>query len=136
MKTTTVSTLTPFLAMLVLFLPLLGAPGSQAAKTKTVKLSQKRLLWLIGHAETPAEHEELAAYYRQQAQHLLQEAKDHQEMAAAYPQLNASKHPGAPNLAAHHCSDWAALYSKQAKDAEALAKLHEQMAKEADEKKP
>ena len=133
MKTTTVSKLTPFLAMLVLILPLLGAAGSQAAKTKKIKLSQKQLLWLIGHAETPAEHEELAAYYRQQAQHLLQEAKDHQEMAAAYPQVYASKHP---TLAAHHCSDWAALYSKQAKDAEVLAKLHEQMAKEAAEKKP
>ena len=133
MKTTTVSKLTPFLAMLVLILPLLGAAGSPAAKTKKIKLSQKQLVWLIGHAETPAEHEELAAYYRQQAQHLLQEAKEHQEMAAAYPQVYASKHP---TLAAHHCNDWAALYSKQAKDAEALAKLHEQMAKEAAEKKP
>ena len=136
MKTTTVSKLSMFLAMMALFLPLLSIASPQAAKTKQVKLSQKRLLWLIGHAETPAEHEELAAYYRQQAQNLLREAKEHQEMAAAYPQLNASKHPGAPNLAAHHCSDWADLYSKQAKDAEALAKLHEQMAKEAAEKKP
>lgn len=135
MKTITFPKLNPLLVMLVFFLPLLSAASPQSAKTKTVKLSHKQLLWLIGHAETPAEHEELATYYHQQALHLLREVKDHQEMAQTY--LTSAKHLSIPpNLVAQHCSDWADLYSKQTKDAEALAALHEQMAKKAAEKKP
>jgi uncharacterized membrane protein YfbV (UPF0208 family) len=113
----------------------LSAAGSQAATTNTAKLTQKQLLWLIEHANTPSQHEQLATYYRQQAQRLLQQAKEHEEMAAAYPHLNASKQPRVRSLAAHHCEDWAQMYTKQAKDAEALAAIHKRMAKEPPEKK-
>jgi len=135
MKTIRYSKLTTVVMLAALSLFPLVAIGSQTATTNTVKLTQKQLLWLIAHAETPSQHEQLATYYRQQAQRLLQQAKEHQEMAAAYPHLTASKHPGVRSLAAHHCEDWADLYAKQAKDAEALAAVHEKMAKEATEKK-
>jgi hypothetical protein len=130
MKTTRFLKLTTVMLLVALSLSPLNAVGSQITTTKTVKLTHKQLLWLIGHAETPSQHEQLATYYRHQAQHLLQQAKEHQEMAVAYPQLNASKQPGVRSLAVHHCEDWAQLYTKQAKDAEALAALHEKMAKE------
>lgn len=113
----------------------LSATGSQTATTNRVKVTHKQLLWLMAHAETPSQHEQLANYYRQQAKRLHRQAKVHQEMAAAYPQLYASKQPGIRSLAARHCEDWAQLYTKQAKDAEALAADHEKMAKEAIEKK-
>ena len=135
MKTFRFSKLIAAVVLVALSLFPLGAIGSQTATTKTVKLTQKQLLWLIAHAETPSQHEQLATYYRQQAQRLFRQAKEHREMAATYPQLNASKHPGVQSLAARHCEDWAELYTKQAKDAEALAAIHEKMAKEAMEKK-
>jgi len=135
MKTIRFSKLTAVVMLMALSLFPLSAIGSQTVKTHTAKVTHKQLLWLIAHAETPSQHEQLATYYRRQAQRLLRQAKEHQEMAAAYPHLNASKHPGVRSLAAHHCEDWADLYTKQAKDAEALAAVHEKMAKEALEKK-
>ena len=81
---------TALVMLMALALFPLSAPASQAARTNTAKLTQKQLLWLIAHAETPSQHEQLAIYYRQQAQRLLRQAKVHQEMAAAYPLLNAS----------------------------------------------
>ena len=135
MRTIRFSKLTAVVMLMALSLFPLSAIGSQTATIKSVNPTHKQLLWLIAHAETPSEHEQLATYYRQQAQRLLRQAKEHQEMAAAYPHLNTSKHPGVRSLAAHHCEDWADLYAKQAKDAEALAAVHERMAKEAMEKK-
>jgi hypothetical protein len=135
MKAIKFSTVTAVVVLMALALTPLSAAASQTATTNPVRLTNKQLLWLIGHAGTPSQHEQLATYYRQQARRLLKEAKVHQEMAAAYPQLNASKQPGVRNLAANHCEDWATLYTKQAKDAEALAAVHEKMAKEAPEKK-
>lgn len=131
MKTTRFLKLTAVILLAAVTVSLLNAAGPQA--TKTVKLTHKQLLWLIAHAETPSQQEQLAMYYRQLARRLLQQAKEQQQMANACPQLsaNASKHPGVPSLAANHCAYWAELYAKQAKDAEALAALHEKIAKEA-----
>lgn len=135
MKTNGFSRLSAVMTLVALFLSFLSAAGAQNAKTKRVKLTQKQLVWLIAHAETPSDHEQLSTYYRQQAQSLLRQAKEHHEMAAAYPQLNASKHPGAPSLAARHCENWARLYTQQAKEAEALAAIHENLSKDSAEKK-
>lgn len=135
MKTNRVSRLSAVMTLVALFLSFLSAARAQNAKTNQVKLTQKQLIWLIAHAETPSEHEQLSTYYRQQTQRLLRQAKEHLEMAAAYPQLNASKHPGAPSLAAHHCENWARLYKKQAQEAEALAAIHENLTKESAENK-
>ncbi|TAM78728.1 MAG: hypothetical protein EPN47_20285 [Acidobacteria bacterium] len=134
MKTNAAFRLSSAMTLVALFLSFLSAAGAQNVKAKHVKLTQKQLVWLIAHAETPSDHEQLSTYYRQQVQRLLQQAKEHQEMAAAYPQLNASKHPGAPSLAAHHCENWARLYTTQAKEAEALAAIHENLSKESTEK--
>ncbi len=135
MKTNRLSRLIAVLTLVALFIPFLSAAADQNAKTDRVKLTQKQLVWLIAHAETPSEHEQLSTYYRQQAQSLLRQAKEHQEMAAAYPQLDASKHPGAPSLAARHCENWARLYTEQAKEAEALAAIHEDLSKQSTGKK-
>ena len=135
MKTKRFPRLSAVMTLVALFLSLLSAAGAQNANTKRVKLTQKQLVWLIVHAETPSDHEQLSTYYRQQAQRLLRQAKDHQEMAAAYPQLNASKHPTAWSLAAHHCGNWARLYIEQAKEAEALAAIHENLSTGSTEKK-
>lgn len=91
--------------------------------------------WLIGQANTPAQHAQLAAYYRKEAEHCLKEAKEHNEMAASYPKLNVDKHPSPGNIAVvmnggGHCRYWAGVLTKRARQDEALATAQKRMAQE------
>jgi hypothetical protein len=102
-------------------------------------LSKKELKVLIANAKSPAEHEKIAAYYRDQAQRLTASAKEHAEMAEVYAKnpvsaAMESKHGVAFGQGASHCRRWAQLDEEQAKEAEALAALHDEMAKSAQQK--
>jgi len=93
---------------------------------------------LLKTAKEPAEHQKIAAYYRQEAARLTQSAKEHDELAAIYKQTPPnpameSKH-GSSVEGASHCNRWAELDAEQAKEAQALAVLHEGMAKDAEKK--
>lgn len=108
-----------------------------AAQNKTT-ISKKELKVLLNTAKTPAEHQKITAYYRQEAARLNQSAKEHAELAAIYRQnppnpAMESKH-GASVEGATHCNRWAELDAERAKEAEALAVLHEGMAKNAETK--
>ncbi len=115
------------------FVPLATA----AAKNNPV-LSKKELKVLLKTAKEPAEHRKIAEYYRQEAQRLTAESEYHAEMGEIYknrPLTFEAKHPyGTVGLS--HCRYWAELDAKQAKEAEALATLHEDMAKQAEQKQP
>jgi len=98
--------------------------------------TKKELITLLKTAKEPPEHLRIAAYYRHEAQRLTTDAKDHEEMGAVYkhqPLPYESKHPYG-TVGVSHCHYWADLDLKQAKEAEALATLHEEMAKEAEKK--
>ena len=101
--------------------------------------TRKELVTLLKTAKEPPEHRRIAAYYRQEAARLTQSAKEHSELAAIYQKRHPfaameSKHGDAFGQGASHCEKFAQLATEQAKEAEALAVLHEDMAKEAEQK--
>jgi len=109
-----------------------------SATDKHTIVSKKELKVLLKTATEPADHLKIAAYYRQEAARLNQSAKEHAELATIYkqnppnPALEA-KH-GISVEGASHCNRWSELVQEQAKEAQALAALHERMAKDAEKK--
>ncbi len=112
---------------------LVTVQDASAAQTK--HLSKKEVVALIETAKTPEDHLQLARYYKAEADRLEAEAKDHEELAAAYrkstmSQAAAMKNPMAPNTAAH-CEYFAKSVREAASAAREMAASHEQMAKDA-----
>jgi|SRR5579859_5145697 hypothetical protein len=128
-----------FVALLTLTATLLSfIPASFAADSEK-SLSKKEVKALIATAKTPAEHRRIASYYREQTVRLTANAKEHVAMAEEYaknPTFAAmeTKQQASFGQGASHCRRWADLYNQQAKEAEALAVLHEDMAKSAEQK--
>jgi hypothetical protein len=124
-------------ALMATLFALSGVPVSFAAEKKPV-LTKHELKVLLKTAKESPEHRQIAEYYRQEAQRLTAEAKEHQEMAAIYaqrppfPAMEAKHGDTFPGVG--HCRKWAQLIAEQAKEAEALAELHEEMAKAAEQK--
>jgi hypothetical protein len=84
---------------------------------------------MISSAKTAADHEAIATEYEHQAAAAKAEAAKHVEMGVAY-----KKQGGALIGKLHfdtHCDNIVDLYKKIAKEDEALAKGHEEMAKGA-----
>jgi hypothetical protein len=105
-----------------------GTATALFAQDKPVKLSHQQPNDLIKNAKEPADHAKLAAYYREQAARLRQEAEEHElaaKMFAATGQTKPTIANGAP-----HCETWAKLDTEAAKEAEALSTMHANMAKE------
>ena len=98
----------------VISIPVYTLAQSQDVPTKD------ELTTLLKTATTPLEHHRIAMYYEQEAWRLSQEAKLHQAWANIY-----GKGQGAS-----HCTNLAKAYEQGAKDANALATMHENMAKE------
>ena len=112
---------------------LLSVPQLHAAAPK--HLSKTEVKALIANAKTPEDHSQLARHYRSEADRLEVEAKDHDELAAAYRESSSSqaaamKNPMAGNTVAH-CEYFAKSDREAAKAARELAAEHEQMAKQA-----
>ena len=128
-----------FVALLTLAVTLLSfIPASFAAEAEKIS-NKKELKALIRTAKTAAEHLRIASYYREQAVRLTANAKEHVAMAEEYaknPTFAAmeTKQQASFGQGASHCRRWADLYNQQAKEAEALAVLHEDMAKSAEQK--
>ena len=98
-------------------------------------LSKKEVVALIATAKSPADHLKLAQHYKAEADRLEAEAKDHDELAAAYRksstwQASAAKGPMRPDTPAH-CEYFAKSVREAANAAREMAAEHEQMAKEA-----
>lgn len=109
-----------------------------AAQTKSTTISKKELKVLLKTATEPADHQKIAAYYRQEAARLTASSKEHAQLAETYaktvPHPMVSKHGDLFGQGAPHCKKWAELQAEEAKEAEALATLHEDMAKAAEQK--
>ena len=125
-------------AVAILVVALLSAVSIPSFAEEQKPLTKNELKALLKTATTPADHQRIAAYYRQDSARLNAVAKEHSEFAAIYaknppfPALEA-KH-GASVEGASHCKRWAELSAEQAREAEALAVLHEGMAKDAEKK--
>jgi hypothetical protein len=127
-----------FAAALTISLALTMFSAYSVAGDKNAVISKKEFKTLLKTAKEPVEHQKIAAYYRHEAARLNATAKEHQELAAIYqknPPLPAleAKH-GSSVEGVSHCKRWAELSAEQAKEAEALAALHEDMAKAAEQK--
>ena len=109
------------------------AQTTAAQPTKLEHLSKRQLNTLIAAAKTPAEHQRIAQYYQAKAQDYLAQAKEHEQMVAAYkenPSLTAKSQASTIN----HCEYFAQTFRDLATKSQELAQLHEQMAKEAEQK--
>jgi hypothetical protein len=106
------------------------------AEENSASLSKKQVKVLIATAKTPAEHRRIAAYYQHQALDLRNKAREHEEMAQMYRKNPLSFEGKFPygSVGFSHCHEFAELYTRQAKEAEALASFHEEMAKAAESK--
>ncbi len=103
--------------------------------------AKKGLATLLKTAKEPADHLRIAAYYRQEAVTLRQSAKQHSDLAAIYQEQRPfaameSKHGNSFGQGSSHCRKFAELALAQAKEADALTLLHEDMAKAAAQKQP
>jgi len=100
-----------------------------AAAETSPNLSKKELKTLLVTAKTPADHERLAAYYRDKAQHLRAKAQEFSAQAdylATQPATVESKQGISCNCTSHY-RYFAKLYDQEAKDSEMLAAQQEQL---------
>lgn len=110
----------PLVLALMIISALGYSPVASAEEGKNVEQ-------MITEAKTPADHEAIAVYYDKEAQAAQAKHAEHQKMEEWYkknPALNKSGF-GA------HCNIIASNFDKAAKEYEALAKLHRDMAKAA-----
>lgn len=114
------------LALIAIGLAAIGV-GAESAR----KMSKKEVKALIANASSRADHEKLAAYYQGEAARLKAEQRDHEEEAAEYFK-NPSSHPVPkyPTLG-QHCRDLAGYYGMAAQKAEAMAEMHQTLAKDS-----
>ena len=100
----------------------------RAAAENPANLSKKEIKAL---SATPANHERLAAYYRDKAEHLRAKAQEFAAQAdylATQPATIESKQGISWNCTSHY-RYFSKLYAQEARDAETLAAQHEQLSK-------
>lgn len=110
------------------------AQTPSAAQAKPEYLSKQQRNTLIASAKTPAEHERLAQYYRAQASDYLAEAKDHESMVAAYKANSSLSNEKNRASTIGHCDYFVKTFKELAVKSQELATLHEQMAKDTEQK--
>jgi ribulose kinase len=99
-------------------------PGMRAVPAHGADIAE-----MISSAKTPADHEAIAGYYEGQAKEARQKAEEHRKMGETY-----KKGGGALAAKTHfheHCEALARSYTAEAKEYEALAAAHRDMAKHA-----
>jgi hypothetical protein len=94
-------------------------------------LSSDQARTLLRSAATSEDHIRLAGYYRDEAQKLRAEVKEHEEMSAEYDK-NPAGHPIPKGLTlGEHCRNLVKYYSAVAATADKMAAMHEAMANRA-----
>ena len=124
--------LSGFALLIASLIAVVASPLVAVAETNS-GLSKTELKTLLKTAKTPAEHREVAAYYRQQSATLRARSKEHlasAERRAKNPTFAALevKQGFAFGLGASHCRYWANSDAAAASHADVLASLHEEMA--------
>lgn len=116
---------------MVLAALIVASTGQAPAAESKGELKSREVKALVANAKTPADHLKLARHYTAMAAKHDAEAQEHEALAAEYtrdPRLGASKHPMAGNTA-EHCKYFAEHCRKAAKEMQAMAAAHEEMAK-------
>lgn len=123
----------PIALTIAIFFLLSVAPTNSSAGDKEPTLSTTALSILLRTAKTPPEHRRIAEYYRHQVEFLTNRSVAHQALATIYEKKPAfpamESKPGTSfGQAARLCRRWAQLEAEQAKLADVLARLHEDVA--------
>ena len=108
-----------------------AAPGPQ---TKSEHLSKQQLNTLIANAKTPAEHQRIAQFYEAKAQDYRAQAVEHETMVAAYKANSSLSTEKNRASTIGHCEYFVTTFKELAVKSQELAKLHEQMAKDVEQK--
>src|SRR6266567_1183454 len=93
-----------------------GLTVVRAAETAQPALAKKDLKAAITNAKTPQDHQRIADYFKKEADRMLADAKDHEELAAIYaksPNPHEAKHP-MTGPTAEHCKFFAEAARKAA----------------------
>jgi Tfp pilus assembly protein FimT len=97
-------------------------------------LSKKQLNSLIATAKTPAQHQRIAHYYSAQSDSYLAQSKEHAQMAEGYKANPAINNGKFSRGTVGHCEYLAQSFKEMSTKAGELAQMHEQMAKDAQQK--
>jgi len=112
----------------------LFAQATSAQQSKPEHLSKQQLNNLIATAKTPAEHERIAHFYEAKAVDYHAQAVEHQAMVAAYKANSSLSNEKNRASTIGHCEYFVATFNELAVKSQELAKLHEQMAKDTEQK--
>jgi hypothetical protein len=100
-------------------------PVYRAAAAEDVDIDK-----MIATAKTAADHQAIADYYKQQAKEAQAQADRHKKMAQAYSMTSIGTQ-ATKNHFHMHCEAMVRDYTSAANEYNALAKMHEDMAKAA-----
>jgi hypothetical protein len=120
------------LAVVMTFASVAQTPSTLQPKPE--HLSKQQLNTLIATAKTPVEHERIAKFYELTAQDYKAQALEHEAMIAAYKansSLSTNKNQAST---INHCEYFVTTFKEMAVKSQELAQLHEQMAKDAEQK--
>ena len=95
-----------------------------------VAAEEQNIEQMVTAAKTPADHEAIAAFYREESTKLQKEADQHAAIAEQFTREAAGQAPWAGHHYewANHCRAFADSLGKAAQEAQALAKIHENIA--------
>jgi hypothetical protein len=83
---------------------------------------------MIAEAKTPADHEAIAAFYEKEVQGAREKQVNHEKMRDSYAKITPLKQK---TSVVAHCEAIAKKYQEMAEEYEDLARLHKEMATEA-----
>jgi hypothetical protein len=107
-----------------------------SAQTQLISadLSKQQLVSLIASAKTPAEHIRIAQYYGAKAQDYLAQSNEHAQMAEQFKENSLTSSPKFSFGTVNHCEYLAQSFKQKAERMQKLEQLHEQMAKDAEQR--
>ena len=111
-----------------------AAFGQAAPQPKPEKLTKHQLNTLIATAKAPAEHLRIAKFYELTAQDYKAQAQEHEEMIAAYKANSSLSTEKNRSSTIGHCEYFVKTFKEMAIKSQELARLHDQMAKDTDQK--
>lgn len=110
------------------------AQTPSAQQPKPEHLSKHQLNTLIATARTPAAHRRIAQYYEAKAQDYLAQSKEHEQMLGAYNQNSSASNSKHGRYTTYHCEYFVEKFKEMAAKSQELSQLHEQMARDAEQK--
>ncbi len=115
-----------FALLLILGVSTLGW-GAPAATEDSQVLTKAELKQLIATAKTPADHQKLAAHYREEAARFEERRTEHEEMLAAYENNRHQYRNKFPSMA-DHCRALIKNATNSRDKFTEMAKMHEGLA--------